>query len=87
MRRLFVDAVTAGGIAAVALAVGSITWQRWVAVHAYMTPCPDCRGSGEAVGGYPGEDCPTCHGTGEDPDEWMPKGPARSRVQPECDAL
>lgn len=32
-------------------------------------PCPDCRGTGEAAGGYPGEDCPTCHGTSEAPSE------------------
>ncbi|WP_433658077.1 hypothetical protein ACQPW1_39825 [Nocardia sp. CA-128927] len=27
--------------------------------------CPDCDGTGAAVGGFEGEDCPTCWGTGE----------------------
>lgn len=48
---------------------GQMDTARAAAEFAYIVdpppPCPDCRGTGEAAGGFPGEDCKTCRGTSE----------------------
>lgn len=67
--------------ASVAGFVGAcVVWHELTKIGPFAIQCDDCEGSGEAVGGFPGEDCPTCYGSGEDPDdEWLPYDPDRQR--------